>query len=91
MSAPAVTTPVKGTPVKAAAPITDSPGTWRHPRLNEITRRREASTFTEKNVRKIVYNVCWLVVLGVAHLLAKAYIDPKMCVAPMDLCLFARC
>ncbi|KAJ0388046.1 hypothetical protein COL922a_001029 [Colletotrichum nupharicola] len=59
VSRAAVTTPVRSTPQKTAA-IVDSPGTWRHPRLNEITRRRNATTFSEKNVRKIAYNIAFL-------------------------------
>ncbi|KOS18689.1 hypothetical protein ESCO_000412 [Escovopsis weberi] len=50
-----MSTPAK-TPVKGSAG-TDSPGTWRHPRLDEITRRRDKTTFSEKNVRRIAYNV----------------------------------
>lgn len=73
----AVSTPVKATPTKKA-PEVDSPGTWRHPRLNEITRRREASTFSEKNVRKIAYNIGTIIVMGLVQLLTKAYINPKM-------------
>ncbi|KAF4120435.1 nucleoporin POM34 [Geosmithia morbida] len=51
------------TPVRSTAPMTisaDSPGTWRHPRLDEITRRRNATTFSEKNVRQIAYGVASL-------------------------------
>lgn len=50
-------TPVRSTTVEAS---TDSPGTWRHPRLDEITRRRNATTFSEKNVRQIAYGVASL-------------------------------
>ncbi|KAI1821571.1 nuclear pore complex component-domain-containing protein [Xylaria intraflava] len=51
------------TPKKApASPATESPGTWQHPRLQEIHRRQEASTFTEKNIKRIVFNI--LLVLG---------------------------
>ncbi|KAM0813507.1 putative Nuclear pore complex component [Seiridium cardinale] len=46
------------TPTKAApSPAPESPGNWRHPRLQEITRRQNASTFSDKNVRKIAWNV----------------------------------
>jgi len=44
-------TPAPSTP--AAAP---SPGTWRHPKFDEITRRQQASTFTDRNRRKIIWN-----------------------------------
>lgn len=62
-------TPVRSAP--AQTPVTDSPGTWRHPRLDEITRRRNAATFSEKNVRQIIYNVAALLGLWSAQLLAK--------------------
>ncbi|KAH6892207.1 nuclear pore complex component-domain-containing protein [Thelonectria olida] len=64
-------TQVRSTPIKSAPPVTDSPGTWRHPRLDEITRRRNATTFSEKNVRQIAYNVVALLGLWSAQLLAK--------------------
>ncbi|EPE05707.1 nuclear pore complex component [Ophiostoma piceae UAMH 11346] len=58
----------KGTPSKApSTPIaTDSPGNWRHPRMEEITRRRATSVFTETNLKTLVYNglamfLCFLV------------------------------
>ncbi|KAG5926017.1 hypothetical protein E4U42_003728 [Claviceps africana] len=70
MSAP-VHTPTK------AAPAVDSPGTWRHPRLNEITRRQNATAFTEKNVRQIAYNVFALLVLWSVRLVAKLKINPQ--------------
>ncbi|KAF7555968.1 hypothetical protein G7046_g6427 [Stylonectria norvegica] len=73
----AMSTPVKTTPVKAA-PVPDSPGTWRHPRLNEITRRRNVTTFSEKNVRQIAYNVVALLGLWSAQLLARIYINPHI-------------
>lgn len=72
-----MSTPVKSTPTKTA-PAVDSPGTWRHPRLNEITRRREASTFSEKNVLKIAYNIGTLLAMWIIQMVAGAYIDPKL-------------
>ncbi|CAK7222832.1 hypothetical protein SCUCBS95973_004970 [Sporothrix curviconia] len=50
----ATTTPVKAAP--ATPNITDSPGNWRHPRMDEITRRRAATVFTEANLKTFVYN-----------------------------------
>jgi nucleoporin POM34 len=60
---------VQSTPVKqtAAPPVTESPGNWKHPRLAEITRRQSRNTFSEKNIRHIVYNVAALVGLGLAQ------------------------
>ncbi|CAM1508356.1 Fc.00g052040.m01.CDS01 [Cosmosporella sp. VM-42] len=72
MATPVMSTPVKGTPV------TDSPGTWRHPRLDEITRRRNATTFSDKNVRRIAYNVVALLAFWSAQLLTRLYVSPKI-------------
>ncbi|CAG1992393.1 unnamed protein product [Fusarium graminearum] len=69
-------TPVR-TATIAGPSVTDSPGTWRHPRLNEITRRRNATTFSEKNVRQIAYNVIALLGFWSAQLLAKLNIGSQ--------------
>jgi nucleoporin POM34 len=62
-------TPVKSTPVKqtTAPAATDSPGNWKHPRLAEITRRQSQNVFSEKNIRKMVYNAVALVSLGLVR------------------------
>lgn len=70
-------TPVKSTRADVS-PIPDSPGTWRHPRLNEITRRRNAATFSEKNVRRIACNVIALLVMWSLQLLARLKVDLQM-------------
>ncbi|KND93541.1 Meiotically up-regulated protein [Tolypocladium ophioglossoides CBS 100239] len=77
MSTPVKSTPVKSTPVKAS-PATDSPGTWRHPRLDEITRRRNATTFSEKNIRQIAYNAAALLALWSIQLIARLKVDPQI-------------
>lgn len=74
-----MSTPIRSTPINES-PVTDSPGTWRHPKLDEISRRRNATTFTEKNVRRIAYNVVALLALWSIRLLAKLKINPHMCV-----------
>lgn len=69
------------TPVKqqvTAATAADSPGTWRHPRLDEITRRRDATNFSEKNVRRIAYNIVALLAMWSLQLLAKFKLDAQM-------------
>lgn len=76
------------TPVKqASAPITsvtDSPGTWRHPRLNEITRRRNATTFSDKNVRQMAFSVGGIIFIWLLQALTKlkffqnAYANSKL-------------
>ncbi|KAL2366418.1 hypothetical protein RJZ56_000677 [Blastomyces dermatitidis] len=43
---------------------TPSPGTWRHPRLREIVQRQNASTFGDRNIKKIVLNGGCLVASG---------------------------
>ncbi|KAM6487226.1 nuclear pore complex component-domain-containing protein [Trichoderma sp. SZMC 28011] len=78
------------TPVKqqvTAATATDSPGTWRHPRLDEITRRRDATNFSEKNVRRIAYNIVALLAMWSLQLLAKFKLDAQMLPKPLRLYL----
>ncbi|KAI0490473.1 nuclear pore complex component-domain-containing protein [Xylaria cf. heliscus] len=66
------------TPTKApATPATESPGTWRHPRLREITKRQEASTFTDKNIRRILVNIALFVAVIVLHSLVKKVLPTK--------------
>ncbi|KAK0739777.1 nuclear pore complex component-domain-containing protein [Apiosordaria backusii] len=55
-----LSTPVKSTPIKqitSPSPFQESPGNWKHPRLAEITARQDRTTFSQKNVIQIVYNV----------------------------------
>ncbi|TPX08228.1 uncharacterized protein E0L32_001876 [Thyridium curvatum] len=61
-------TPTKKTPV-----IADSPGNWRHPRLAEITKRQNATVFSERNVRAIVYNLSFLVIVVAIQTFATSY------------------
>ncbi|KAK5993348.1 Nuclear pore protein POM34 [Cladobotryum mycophilum] len=72
-----MSTPVKLTPVRGSE-IADSPGTWRHPRLDEITRRREKTNFSEKNVRRIAYNVVALLSMWTVQLVATFRIDGQI-------------
>ncbi|KAK5631099.1 hypothetical protein RRF57_006814 [Xylaria bambusicola] len=78
----AISTPTKKTPTTtptkaSATPVTDSPGTWRHPRIEEITRRQEASTFTEKNVKRILINIALLASLFFLLPVVKKALPPK--------------
>ncbi|KAG9255392.1 nuclear pore complex component-domain-containing protein [Emericellopsis atlantica] len=70
------------TPVKAIAasstPVTESPGTWRHPRIDEITRRRHATTFTEKNVTQIAYGVASIIAIIALNQVSKANSLPTL-------------
>ncbi|EFX02657.1 nuclear pore complex protein [Grosmannia clavigera kw1407] len=49
------------------ATAADSPGNWRHPRMDEITRRRSANVFTESNLKTAIYNGLALGVVYVAR------------------------
>ncbi|KGQ01475.1 hypothetical protein PAAG_11825 [Paracoccidioides lutzii Pb01] len=44
--------------------VPPSPGTWRHPKLKEIVRRQNASTFGDRNVKKIFLNGGCLILSG---------------------------
>ncbi|KAL8831462.1 MAG: hypothetical protein Q9170_005277 [Blastenia crenularia] len=45
------------------ATVTPSPGRWRHPNFDEITRRQKASMFDESNLHRIIYNTALIVAL----------------------------
>ncbi|KAH8161071.1 hypothetical protein CIB48_g7175 [Xylaria polymorpha] len=76
--APTAAQTALSTPTKApATPRTESPGTWRHPRLREITKRQEASTFSDKNIRRILVNLSLLVVVVVLHSFVKKSLPTK--------------
>ncbi|OBT67464.1 hypothetical protein VE03_03061 [Pseudogymnoascus sp. 23342-1-I1] len=62
-----LSTPSKApsTPTAQTTPSTPQTGTWQHPRFAEIARRQNATTFSDRNVRSVVYNVgslflCWI-------------------------------
>lgn len=59
------------TPIKQQQKAVDSPGNWRHPRLAEIERRKEQSTFNDNNLRIIVGNICALILLWATHTLVR--------------------
>ncbi|ORY71633.1 nuclear pore complex component-domain-containing protein [Pseudomassariella vexata] len=68
---------IASTPQKspaAPAPLEESPGIWRHPRLAEITSRQQATSFTEKNLKAIVYNVVGWMLLAVLKATARKYL-----------------
>ncbi|KAI9802369.1 MAG: hypothetical protein M1833_001875 [Piccolia ochrophora] len=39
-----------------ATPATPPTGTWRHPKFDEITRRQNAATFTDRNLTRLLWN-----------------------------------
>lgn len=65
----ALTTPSKATP----APVADSPGHWQHPRIKEITRRQQATTFGSDNVKTIVYNLAAVIIIHLISFIAAEY------------------
>ncbi|KAI1425940.1 nuclear pore complex component-domain-containing protein [Xylaria sp. FL1777] len=79
----AVSTPTRtptrtpATPATPATPTSETPGRWRHPRIEEIARRQEASTFTEKNVRRIAINFSLLIVLILLLPFVKKALPPR--------------
>ena len=42
-------------------PATPTTGTWQHPRLQEIARRQNATTFSKKNLNAVIWNTASLV------------------------------
>jgi len=50
-----------------AFPSPSPTGNWRHPRSDEINKRLQESTFSERNVRQILWRSSSLVVLFVSH------------------------
>ncbi|ROT39255.1 nuclear pore complex component [Sodiomyces alkalinus F11] len=77
----ATQTPLKSTP-KNTPPVTDSPGTWRHPRLDEIARRRNATTFSDKNVRRIFWSVLAIVGIWAVQVGLRYFIGPELIKGP---------
>ncbi|KAI1178520.1 nuclear pore complex component-domain-containing protein [Nemania sp. FL0916] len=74
----AVATPVKTPPT----PRTESPGTWRHPRIQEITKRQQASTFGEKNLKSIIINIGLIISLLILHTVFRRTLRPWKLSAP---------
>lgn len=70
MSSTALTTPggmageaVSKTPDTHAIPPsapTPPPGSWRHPKLDEIARRQSASIFSQSNLRRAIMSIIFL-------------------------------
>ena len=52
----AMSTPVSQRPIPLPSSPT-TPGSWRHPRADEISRRRNVSTFSDQNIKKALWNV----------------------------------
>ncbi|KAK3905320.1 nuclear pore complex component-domain-containing protein [Staphylotrichum tortipilum] len=62
---------VASTPVRqiatAGPAAANSPGNWKHPRLAEIARRQSKNTFSERNIRQVIYNAAALVAIGLVR------------------------
>jgi len=58
----------------AQPPVSTPPtGTWRHPRFDEIARRQNASTFSDRNVKKILWNGGFLLATFFCASFAQSY------------------
>lgn len=55
--------PAQNASSTAAQPVVPSPGRFRHPRMNEVAKRRAASSFTSRNVQTIGLNVFALLMI----------------------------
>jgi hypothetical protein len=57
------------TPARPSTPVAQTPastpqtGTWRHPKMDEIVRRQNAASFSDRNMRNILWNVGGIVAL----------------------------
>jgi len=68
-----MSTPARpSTPVAQTTPSIPRTGTWKHPKIDEIVRRQNASNFSSDNVKKILYNVGGITV---AYFLGKSLYD----------------
>ena len=50
---------------KSVSPATPVTGTWRHPQFDEIARRQNATTFSDRNLKQVIYNMGGVVLLWV--------------------------
>jgi len=48
------------TPDKSLSPAPPQPGTWKHPKMDEIARRQNAATFNTDNVNRAVFHATLL-------------------------------
>jgi nucleoporin POM34 len=59
-------------------PASNSPtGAWRHPRLSEITKRQQASTFNDRNVSIVLWNLLLLLITFVLVRIARTRLSPE--------------
>ncbi|CCU83013.1 nuclear pore complex component [Blumeria hordei DH14] len=55
--------PQPSTPSGVNSHSTPHTGTWQHPRLDEIVRRQDATSFQKQNIKKIMYNIGGIVAI----------------------------
>ena len=68
-------TPTEKTGLSAATTPASTPGTWKHPRMDEIAARQSASTFTDRNVNIIAWNAAILLIsFVVKHMTRQLYV-----------------
>ncbi|KAK5938067.1 hypothetical protein PMZ80_009656 [Knufia obscura] len=70
--------PAQNASSTAAQPVVPSPGRFRHPRMNEVAKRRAASSFTSRNVQTIGLNVFALLMIWLSSgYTYPAYVQPS--------------
>lgn len=52
----APSTPKAALAVPSPSEGSGTPGKWRHPQLAEIVRRQNAATFSDKDVKRLIWN-----------------------------------
>lgn len=85
-----MSTPVRpSTPVAQSASSASQTGTWRHPKMDEIVRRQNASNFTDQNVRNILYNIGGIITVSVvARSLWDRYTSNYVSLGKANVCSF---
>lgn len=78
-------TPIRSTPGNndndnTTTPMTQSPGAWKHPRIDEITRRQNATVFTSDSFKTIIYNVAALFFLALIQRINTDFGPKYLCV-----------
>lgn len=60
-------------PSLPATQFPESPGSWRHPRFDEIVRRQQATAFSDRNVSKMAHNMTALAALWIIQKAVQLY------------------
>ncbi|KAI9793426.1 MAG: hypothetical protein M1816_000319 [Peltula sp. TS41687] len=59
------------------------PGTWRHPKFDEIARRQDRSTFTDRNLQKVIWNGSILLVIWVLGWCLEPWFNMPLWIQPL--------